>query len=646
MAAPITLDTITFEGMLGTSDPVITFDKVWNTKQNAVVTFDGEVVNDSCAADSPVIAANSSYSGPVFITFNKQVSGISFDAGCFDAAKSTRVIIYGKNGFKVERDFNPNGDRAYFNFDFQYGENVIKKVEIKPIGDEPAGFAVDNVSVTLRPESAKVTASGTSYVDALAGDHKWADRTIEWSFVKADSTRPGYGTGPETFTDSKMRFETQSELSAGQKAMVRKALGMWDDVANIRFQKVADGDTPGQLRFSRADISAPADAYLPNDFAHAGDVTIRTNRPLGEKAPGTREFTAIVLHEIGHALGLNHPHEGGLGAALPAGEDSVERSVMSYRSVLGGGLPGIPADGNHAEGPMLFDIAAIQYMYGANFRHNRGDTVYTFDPTEAKILRTIWDGGGEDTYDASAYTTAVKIDLAPGKWSILSKGQRAVLEANGPGAADDALATGNVANAYLYKGKLRSLIENATGGTGNDKILGNQADNTIDGGRGDDRLFGRTGDDVLEGGRGGDRLIGSRGDDILRGEGGRDKIFGGDGNDILRGDGGRDRMTGGAGDDLFIFLQAADGAPRERITDFEQGHDTIVLSTIDADTTTAGRQSFTFIGDAAFTAAGQLRAVVGGGDTLLLGDIDGDKITDFRVFLTGEMSLTVSDFVL
>lgn len=629
MAAPVTLNTITFTNEFGDSNPQFTFADVWGDDSDLVVSFTGEVLNDSCAADSPIIAGSASYTGPVNINFDKAVSGISLDAGCFDAVRSTRVVIYGENDFKVERTVNPNDDATYHHFNFQFGENVIKRVAIFAIGNEPSGFAVDNVTVTLRPESEPVSKSNNAAIDSLISANKWADKTILWSFAKSDSDRPGYGDGPQTFGTSKLRLDTQGELSAGQKAMVRKSMDMWDDVADIKFKKVADGDDPGQLRFSRADINAPADAFFPGDSAQAGDVTIRTNRPLGEKDPGTREFTAIILHEVGHAIGLSHPQSAnGQGTALPAADDSIERSVMSYRSVLGGGLPGIPSDGNHGEGPMMNDISAIQYLYGANYKHNRGDTLYQFDPTEDKIFRTIWDGNGTDTYDASLYANNVKIDLAPGAWSTLLRSQRAVLEANGAGAADDALASGNVANARLHNNDIRSLIENAKGGAGNDRLFGNQGDNILTGNSGNDKLFGR----------------GS--DDILRGGGGSDKLFGGNGADLLRGDSGRDEMTGGGGDDLFVFLRAAHGGVRERIHDFTQGDDLIVLSTIDANSNLAGNQAFSFIGDSPFTAAGQLRAITGGGDTLLLGDVDGDGQTDFRVFLTGEMVLSVSDIVL
>lgn len=621
---------IDFDGMLGQSNPVFTYNNVWGDNSNLKATFTGQVVTDSCAPDSPVIAANATFSGPVFINFNKKVSGITLDAGCFDAVKSTRVTIYGDNGFKVDKVFNPNGDKLYHTFKFNFGENVIKKVAIIPVGNEPAGFAVDNVKISYRPESLPVAKSNNAAIDSLIATGKWADKTIEWSFVKAASDRPGYGTGPQTFGGSANRVNTQDELSAGQKAMVRKSMGLWEDVAQIKFKQVADGDEPGQIRISRAAIGAVADAFYPSDDPQGGDITIRSNRPLGEKQPGDREFTAIVLHEVGHSIGLSHPHESaGEGTAAAAAADSVELSVMSYRSVLGGGLPGIPSDGNHGEGPMMNDIAAIQFLYGANWKHNAGNTTYTFDPTEAKIFRTIWDGGGTDTYDATGYATKVKIDLAPGSWSVLARSQRAVLEANGAGAADDALASGNVANALLYKGKQKSLIENAKGGSSHDKIFGNQAENILAGRDGNDTLRGRNKDDIL---RGGD---------------GKDKLFGGNGNDLLRGDEGDDQMTGGAGRDLFVFLAASDGGAQERIKDFTKGQDDIVLSTIDADTTKAGKQSFSFIGAAGFSGtAGELRAVKSSGDTLVRGDTNGDGTANFRVTLTGEMTLTAGDFVL
>src|SRR5262245_59159714 len=53
-------------------------------------------------------------------------------------------------------------------------------------------------------------------------------------------------------------------------------------------------------------------------------------------------------------------------------------------------------------------------------------------------------------------------------------------------------APGNIANALLYNGDVRSLIENAIGGTGNDTFTGNRVNNVIDG-RGGTNTFVETG---------------------------------------------------------------------------------------------------------------------------------------------------------
>ena len=125
-----------------------------------------------------------------------------------------------------------------------------------------------------------------------------------------------------------------------------------------------------------------------------------------------------ILHEIGHALGLKHGHEK---ARRPAAGhvDSMEYSVMTYRSYVGGAVTGY---NQRAWGTpqtyMMFDIAALQHMYGADYTTNaptpsmpgarpparldqrRRQGV----PTANKIFVTIWDGGGTDTYDRRPIT--------------------------------------------------------------------------------------------------------------------------------------------------------------------------------------------------------------------------------------------------
>src|SRR6185312_12381836 len=150
------------------------------------------------------------------------------------------------------------------------------------------------------------------------------------------------------------------------------------------------------------------------------------------------------LHETGHLLGLKHPHEADAPfPAMPADKDSLEYSIMSYHSYVGSPLSGY-TNGTYSfpQSLMMYDIAAIQAMYGANYNTNSGNTVYTWNPTTGqesingvgqlapggnKVFETIWDGGGTDTYDFSNYTTALKIDLNPGGWTTTSTTQLASL---------------------------------------------------------------------------------------------------------------------------------------------------------------------------------------------------------------------------
>jgi serralysin len=138
---------------------------------------------------------------------------------------------------------------------------------------------------------------------------------------------------------------------------------------------------------------------------------------------------------------------------------------------------------------MLYDIAALQQLYGANYATNSGNTSYSWSPTTGemtingvrqgtpggnKILLTVWDGGGNDTYDFSNYASNLTVDLGPGAWTSTATNQLAKLSSDG-----SRVAAGNIANALLFQGDARSLIENAVGGSGSDALTGNETSNLL-----------------------------------------------------------------------------------------------------------------------------------------------------------------------
>ena len=81
-------------------------------------------------------------------------------------------------------------------------------------------------------------------------------------------------------------------------------------------------------------------------------------------------------------------------------------------------------------------------------------------------------------------------------------------------------------------------------------------------------MSGEDGNDILFAGNGDDLLYGGAGADDLHGDGGFDRIFG---------EQGADRLWGGAGADWFVFKGAGALDGGDRIQDFQDGSDRIVL---------------------------------------------------------------------
>lgn len=327
--------------------------------------------------------------------------------------------------------------------------------------------------------------SGDPKRDALLFGTKWqlaAGQPLTYSFATSSSTWEGYAAGSEPFHGFGSLGET------GQDA-VRWALAEWARIANLEFIEIDENsEQTGALRFAYTTLGMDAYqlgySYAPSNQPQGGDVWLNGQLKTGLYAsfePGSLSGYA-VLHELGHALGLKHPHEASTfnSAILDSPDDYLANSVESYFS-----QPGIVLTRTHTDRlpstPMALDIDALHFLYGANITDNSDDNIYSYD-AGASHFQTLYDPGGIDTILARGNRN-VEIDLRPGEWSKL-----------GPPSMPGKGKTENPDTIRIHGS---TLIENATGGDGNDLLIGNEADNVLTGDAGKDTLTGGAGADVF-----------------------------------------------------------------------------------------------------------------------------------------------------
>ena len=267
----------------------------------------------------------------------------------------------------------------------------------------------------------------------------------------------------------------------------RQALELIASYTNITFLETSN--LSGQIRFGTTYQQGSSAVTIPSILTGHADVSLANNySPNDYLIPGTEGWQTL-LHEIEHALGLKHPgnYNVGSGSAeppfLPSSQDALQYTIETYN------YSGSIFDAT----PMVFDIAALQYLYGSNVSTGVGSNTYVL---QANHLYTIWDGDGIDTVDGSSLTQSITINLNPGSVSYFGF---IAVDANLTPCIDIAL------NCW---------IENAIGGPSNDKIIGNSLGNIISGRAGDDLIDSGAGDDIITGGQGNDTVDGGPGSDI------------------------------------------------------------------------------------------------------------------------------------
>ena len=434
---------------------------------------------------------------------------------------------------------------------------------------------------------------------------------------------------------------------------VMAALGVYEEILGVNYVITTD---PEQATFRlMTSVSALYGAYFyPQDPAYGTQQGIGVFN-LASGGFGTRPESllqggysfAVILHEFGHAHGLAHPHDTGGGSEIMLGVTASTGSygvydlnqgvytVMSYNDAWDKHPDGpSPYSGTGAtvgygwSGTLsAFDIAQLQSRYGIHAA-NTGDNVYALDAVNAPgtFYQTIWDTGGNDTISFGG-TADARIDLLAATLDYTPTGGGVV------SFVDNVWGGYTIANGVV--------IENATGGAGNDSLLGNAAANRLTGNDGNDILLGRGGNDLLLGGAGVDRAIG------------------GDGLDVA---------TLGAGNDVFAAelgvtkLSTKQGRMSvDIITDFDaSGDDLIDLSGIDQAFVFKGNVNNKKDGDLTYKTYASVAAAergtgieidgnpgaagVSGPVTIVYGNVDGGG-ADFAIVLLNTSSVSMDDFL-
>lgn len=376
-----------------------------------------------------------------------------------------------------------------------------------------SSFSIPNYGGSGANSSTSQTATSNVNINGLLSGVKWSGSTLTYSFPTATTQyESGYGN---ELTNG---FFAAPEAT---KVAIRFAMNLLSQYTNMTTTEIS-ATTAADIRVAfSAEANPTAYAYYPSNSTKGGDIWYGTDYSVYQNPVKGQYAWATTIHELGHALGLKHGHQTGgvANTAMQSTYDQMAYSIMTYRSYQDGPTTGYTNETNgYAQTFMMYDIAALQTMYGANFNTNSGNTTYRWDPSTGemfidnvgqgapggnRIFMTLWDGNGTDTYDFSNYTTNLNVNLSPGAFSITSSTQLAYLGNNGTAQ----YAPGNIFNALQYNGDARSLIENANGGTGNDTITGNAANNVLNGNDGNDTLRGAEGNDTLNGGNGTDTAM-------------------------------------------------------------------------------------------------------------------------------------------
>jgi methionine-rich copper-binding protein CopC len=216
--------------------------------------------------------------------------------------------------------------------------------------------------------------SGTRNIDGMNLGVRWTfsseTRVMEYGFVNdGDATTDGTAFG--------------GEISDGAKTAVRWWMEQLGKITGITFFEGAMNSETANINVCLHNASGSFSDFPPNGGGTLASVFI-SSTANSQIDPGEFGWRTIG-HEIGHAMGMKHPHQTtGGNPTIETSVDCQSASIMSYRNIIGGSTTSYVFITDWPQSYMKLDVDALRYAYGTG--DAPVDPVFTWDETTGQAF--------------------------------------------------------------------------------------------------------------------------------------------------------------------------------------------------------------------------------------------------------------------